>query len=81
MRRQARDDRSLGQEATMDVPVQYFQSVIALETAVTGVLLFQIRFFASSRHASQESQVDPRLRLLLLVVLAATHLWLARSHP
>ena len=56
----------------MDVPVQYFQSVIALETAVTGVLLFQIRFFASSKGASQESQVDPRLRLLLLVVLAAT---------
>jgi hypothetical protein len=72
MRRQARDDRSLGQEATVDVPVQYFQSVIALETAVTGVLLFQIRFFASSKDASQESQVDPRLRLLLLVVLAAT---------
>jgi hypothetical protein len=29
----------------VNVPVQYYQSVIAIETAVTGVLLFQIRFF------------------------------------
>ena len=56
----------------MDVPVQYFQSVIALETAITGVLLFQIRFFATSKDAPQESDVDPRLRVLLLVVLTAT---------
>jgi hypothetical protein len=57
---------------TVDVPVQYFQSVIALETAVAGVLLFQIRFFAADKDAPQESDVDPRLRLLLLLVLAAT---------
>jgi len=56
----------------MDVPVQYFQSVIALETAVTGVLLFQIRFFAPDKDAPQEADVDPRLRVLLLLVLAAT---------
>ena len=60
----------------MDVPVQYFQSVIALETAITGVLLFQIRFFATSKDAPedapQESEVDPRLRVLLLGVLTAT---------
>jgi hypothetical protein len=56
----------------VDVPVQYFQSVIALETAVAGVLLFQIRFFAADKDAPQESDVDPRLRLLLLLVLAAT---------
>lgn len=56
----------------MDVPMQYFQSVIALETAVTGVLLFQIRFFAADQDAPQESDVDPRLRVLLLLVLAAT---------
>ena len=31
----------------MDVPVQYFQSVIAIELAVTGALLWQIRFFES----------------------------------
>jgi hypothetical protein len=59
-------------EVTVDVPVQYFQSVIALETAVTGVLLFQIRFFAANQDAPQEADVDPRLRVLLLLVLAAT---------
>jgi hypothetical protein len=57
---------------TVDVPVQYFQSVIALETAVTGVLLFQIRFFATNKDTPQESDVDPRLRVLLLLVLTAT---------
>jgi hypothetical protein len=59
-------------EVTVDVPVQYFQSVIALETAVTGVLLFQIRFFATNKDTPQESDVDPRLRVLLLLVLTAT---------
>jgi hypothetical protein len=57
---------------TVEVPVQYFQSVIALEAAVAGVLLFQIRFFATSKDAPQGSDVDPRLRVLLLVVLTAT---------
>lgn len=56
----------------MSVPVQYFQSIIALETAVTGVLLFQIRFFDASKDAPRESGVDPRLRVLLLIVLTAT---------
>ena len=59
-------------EVTVDVPVQYFQSVIALETAVTGVLLFQIRFFATGKDAPEESDVHPRLRVLLLAVLTAT---------
>ena len=56
----------------MDVPVQYFQSVIALATAITGALLFQIRFFAAGKDAPEESDVDPRLRVLLLLVLTAT---------
>jgi hypothetical protein len=56
----------------MDVPVQYYQSVIALETAVTGVLLFQIRFFDTHKDAPKELAVDPRLRVLLLIVLTAT---------
>jgi len=43
-----RIDHRSSQEVTVEVPVQYFQSVIALETAVTGVLLFQIRFFATN---------------------------------
>jgi ribose/xylose/arabinose/galactoside ABC-type transport system permease subunit len=59
-------------EVSVDVPVQYFQSVIALETAITAVLLFQIRFFAPSKDAPEASEVDPRLRVLLLVVLTAT---------
>jgi uncharacterized membrane protein len=59
-------------EVTVDVPVQYFQSVIALETAITAALLFQIRFFATSKDAPEESDVDPRLRVLLLGVLTAT---------
>lgn len=61
---------------TVEVPVQYFQSVIAVETAVTGVLLFQIRFFATNKDApkdaSQESEADPRLRVLMLIVLTTT---------
>jgi hypothetical protein len=29
----------------VDAPAQYFRSVIAIELAVTGALLWQIRFF------------------------------------
>ena len=56
------------------VPIQYFQSVIAVELAVTGALLFQIRYFAP-RGSEQEYQRDlpgPRLRLAFAVVLVAT---------
>lgn len=56
----------------MDVPVQYFQAVIALETAVTGVLLFQIRFFDTNTDATREVDADPRIRVLMLIVLTAT---------
>jgi hypothetical protein len=56
----------------MDVPVQYFQAVIAVETAVTGVLLFQIRFFDTNKDATRKFGADPRLRVLLLIVLTAT---------
>src|SRR4029450_9081732 len=59
-------------EVTVDVPVQYFQSVIALEAAITGGLVFQIRFFATGKDAPEASDVHPRLRVLLLVVLTAT---------
>jgi uncharacterized membrane protein len=64
--------KSLGRGVTMDVPVQYFQAVIALETAVTGVLLFQIRFFDTHKDATREVGADPRLRLSMLIVLTAT---------
>jgi hypothetical protein len=53
------------------VPVQYFQSVIAVQVAVAGALLFQVRFFDNSKTKSSR-QVDPRLRLVAIVVIAAT---------
>jgi hypothetical protein len=58
----------------VDVPVQYFQSVIAIELAVTGALLWQIRFFDSRRtdHPEGKPLPDPRLRLGLALVLGAT---------
>lgn len=58
----------------MDVPVQYFQSVIAIELAVAGALLWQIRFFESSDATRRDGErlPDPRLRLALALVLGAT---------
>ena len=55
----------------MDVPVQYFQSVIAIEVAVTGALLWQIRYFESP-DPRREDLPDSRLRLGLALVLGAT---------
>jgi hypothetical protein len=55
-----------------DVPIQYFQSVIAIELAVTGALLFQIRYFAPRRDQAEEDLLDPLLRLAVAVVLGAT---------
>jgi glucose-6-phosphate-specific signal transduction histidine kinase len=59
---------------TSGVPVQYFQSIIAVELAIAGALLFQVRFFDHDRAAKgeQADQVDPRLLLLMAIVLAAT---------
>jgi len=58
----------------VDVPVQFFQSVIAIELAVTGALLWEIRFFESGDRASRESEhlPDSRLRLGLALVLGST---------
>jgi hypothetical protein len=59
--------------APVDVPVQYFQSVIAIELAVTGALLWQMRFFESSTTRREgEPLPDPRLRVALALVLGAT---------
>jgi len=55
----------------VDVPVQYFQSVIAIEVAVTGALLWQIRYFESSG-SRREDLPDSRLRLGLALVLGTT---------
>jgi hypothetical protein len=58
----------------VDVPVQYFQSVIAIELAVAGALLWQIRFFESGDEARRDSKrlPDARLRLGLALVLGST---------
>ena len=58
----------------MEVPVQFFQSVIAIEVAVTGALLWQIRFFESrdAQRREHERFPDARLRLGLALVLGAT---------
>jgi hypothetical protein len=58
----------------MDVPVQYFQSVIAIELAVAGALLWQMRFFESGDAARRDRErlPDSRLRLGLALVLGTT---------
>jgi glucose-6-phosphate-specific signal transduction histidine kinase len=58
----------------VDVPVQYFQSVIAIEVAITGALLFQIRFFDRDEAAGSAGhhRADPRVLLVVAVVLTAT---------
>ena len=58
----------------MDVPVQFFQSVIAIELAVAGALLWQIHFFAPRDATRRESEPlpDARLRLGLALVLGTT---------
>jgi hypothetical protein len=58
----------------VDVPVQYFQSLIAIELAVAGALLWQIRYFESPEKARRDGARPPdsRLRLGLALVLGAT---------
>ena len=58
----------------MEVPVQFFQTVIAIELGVAGALLFEIRFFDAPDAARQPEtrRADPRVLLLFSVVLSAT---------
>jgi hypothetical protein len=58
----------------VDVPVQFFQSVITVELAVTGALLWQMRFFESREESRRKSErlPDVRLRVGLALVLGAT---------
>lgn len=57
----------------MEVPVQFFQSTIAIELAVTGALLFQIRYFEPRQAGTEKRELpDPRLRLLVAAILGAT---------
>jgi hypothetical protein len=56
-----------------DVPVQFFQSVITIELAVAGALLWQVRYF-EPRDALRNSAhlPDPRLRIGIALVMGAT---------
>jgi hypothetical protein len=58
----------------VDVPVQFFQSTIAIELAVTGALLWEIRYFERDSTAAQDKQhlPNPRLQLLFALVIGAT---------
>ena len=56
-----------------DVPIQYYQSIIAIELAITGALLFQIRYFEPRESAESDAKLpDPRIRLALAAVLGLT---------
>ena len=58
----------------MDVPVQFFQSPIAIESAVAGALLWEIRYFDREGAAARDRQElpDARLQLFFALVLGAT---------
>lgn len=58
----------------MDVPVQFFQSAIAIELGVAGALLWQIRYFERRDAAPERRQQlpDARLQLFFALVLGAT---------
>jgi hypothetical protein len=57
-----------------EVPIQFFQSVIAIELAVTGALLFQIRYFTPRDKTQREDERLPSatMRLAIAFVLGAT---------
>jgi quinol-cytochrome oxidoreductase complex cytochrome b subunit len=56
----------------VDVPVQFFQSVIGIEIAVIGALLFQIRYFDRDDTRQSEQATDPRILVVFALVLFAT---------
>jgi hypothetical protein len=57
----------------LDVPVQFFQSVIGIEVAITGALLFEIRFFdRDTTRRAGEAGPDGRWLVLFALVLFAT---------
>jgi len=64
----------LDNDRAVDVPVQYFQSVIAIELAVAGALLWQMHYFESSDDTRRDGErlPDARWRLALSLVLGAT---------
>ena len=54
--------------------MQFFQSTIAIELAVAGALLWEIRYFEREGAAGRDTQrlPDARLQLLFALVLGAT---------
>ena len=57
-----------------EVPIQFFQSVIAIQLAVTGALLFQVRYFSPREDTRREDErlASATLRLAVGVLLGAT---------
>ena len=56
----------------VDIPVQFFQSVIAIDLAVAGALLWQIRTASAGKDAAtKERDSDYTLTLLGLVLYVA----------
>jgi hypothetical protein len=56
----------------VEIPGQFFQSTIAIELAVAGALLWQLRYFERDRALRDRELPHPRLQLLFLLVLGAT---------
>jgi hypothetical protein len=58
----------------VEIPVQFFQSTIAIELAVAGALLWEIRYFDREKPEGRDRQElpDARLQLLFALVLGAT---------
>jgi hypothetical protein len=56
-----------------DVPVQFFQSVVTIELAVAGALLWQMRYFEPRDGERNSARLpDPRLQLGIALVMGAT---------
>jgi hypothetical protein len=68
----------------VDVPVQFFQSTIAIELAVAGALLWEVRYFERGAAARDRDQLpNARLQLLFALILGATmfgSLWAIADH-
>jgi hypothetical protein len=59
----------------VSVPPQYFQSIIALELAITGALLWQIRYFEHTTPDSDRRDrplPHPIVRVAVAIVLSVT---------
>ena len=76
--------RALRYWCAVDVPVQFFQSTIAIELAVAGALLWEIRYFERGTAARDRQELpDARLQLLFALVIGATvfgSLWAIADH-